>query len=51
MLRLVVYAAAVLVGIGAILAGTLPDSAASAVHDAEAGWHWVSHLVQAHSGH
>ena len=37
MLRLIVYAIVALVAIGAILAGTLPHSPASAVHDAEAG--------------
>ena len=47
MLRLVVYAVVALVVLGALLAGTLPNSPASAVHDAIAGWHWVAHHVQA----
>ena len=49
MLRLVVYAVVALIALGALLAGTLPNSPASAVHDAIAGWHWVAHFVQAHS--
>jgi hypothetical protein len=49
MLRFVAYAFVALVLIGALLAGTLPNSAASVVHDAVAGWHWVAHFVQAHA--
>lgn len=48
MLRLAVVAVAILVGIGALLAGTLPNSPASVVHDASAGWHWVVAFVHAH---
>jgi len=48
MLRLAVYAVVALVVIGIVLAGTLPNSAASVVHDAHAGWHWVSTLVHTH---
>jgi hypothetical protein len=48
--RPVVYALAVLVAIGSVLAGSLPNSPASVVHDAEVGWHWasneISHLVK-----
>ncbi len=50
MLRLIVYAVVALVAIGALLAGTLPHSPASVVHDAEAGWHWVSAFVHSHAG-
>ena len=49
MLRFLAYAVVALVVIGALLAGTLPNSPASAVHDAVAGWHWVAHWVQAHA--
>jgi hypothetical protein len=50
MLRFLVYAIVALVAIGALLAGTLPNSPASVVHDAEAGWHWVANYVHAHAG-
>jgi hypothetical protein len=50
MFRLIVYAIIALVAIGALLAGALPNSPASVVHDAIAGWHWVSTFVHAHAG-
>jgi hypothetical protein len=50
MARLVVYAIVGLVAIGALLAGTLPNSPASVVHDAIAGWHWLSTFLHAHAG-
>jgi len=50
MLRLAVYAVVALVAIGAVLASALPNSPASVVHDAVAGWHWVSTFVHAHAG-
>ena len=50
MFRLIVYAIIALVAIGALLAGALPNSPASVVHDAIAGWHWVSAFVHAHAG-
>jgi hypothetical protein len=50
MARLVVYAIVGLVAIGALLAGTLPNSPASVVHDAIAGWHWLSTFINAHAG-
>jgi hypothetical protein len=43
--RVVFYALVILVAIGALGAGAFPNSLASAVHDAEAGWHWVVHAV------
>lgn len=49
MLRLAVYAVLVLVAIGAVLAGALPNSPASVVHDAEAGWHWLDAFLAAHA--
>ena len=51
MLRLVFYAVVALVVLGALLAGTLPNSPASAVHDAIAGWHWVVTFVHDHEAH
>lgn len=48
MLRLIVYAVVAVVAIGALLAGTLPHSPASAVHDGVVGWHWVSNFVRSH---
>jgi len=48
MLRLIVYAAIVLIAIGAIGAGAFPNSPASAVHDAIAGWHWIDHWLSHH---
>ena len=50
MLRFVAYAVVALVAIGALLAGALPNTPASVVHDAVAGWHWVSTFVHAHAG-
>ena len=43
--RLAFYALVILVAIGALSAGAFPNSVASVVHDAEAGWHWVVHAV------
>lgn len=42
MTRLVLTALVVLVAIGALLAGALPHSATSIVHDAGSGWHWAT---------
>ena len=43
--RLALYVLVILVAIGALGAGVFPNSPASVVHDAEAGWHWVVHAV------
>ena len=43
--RLALYVLVILVAIGALGAGAFPNSVASVVHDAEAGWHWVVHTA------